>query len=200
MFSWLFGSNNEENDVIKNIFYYTITNNTNQVIKLLNEHKVDLNDKKCRDICNNTLLHILANGDNMKLTEHLLNYGLRTDHVNLFNEKAIDIALKNKNLTMVKLLSNIVQDHQLIKKINGLESQQKVLYDRIEKSENNLVKAQEEIRTLKRKRCDQCEENTRECKRLKTENDALVKTNQELTKDNGDLQTTITNLRASFKK
>jgi len=201
MFSWLFGSNDTEDDVINNIFYYTIHNNNVMVIKLLDDHtNIDLNDKKCKDKYNNTLLHILANTQNVTLVRQLLAKGLRRDHVNIFGEKAINIALKNNNLTMVSVLSNIEPDHELIQRVEGLESQQKTLYVRIEKTESALGTATEENKTLKRKRCDQCDVNVRETKRLKTHNDELVKVNETLTKDNSDLKVTVTNLRASFKK
>ncbi|ARF12050.1 hypothetical protein Klosneuvirus_3_185 [Klosneuvirus KNV1] len=201
MFSWLFGSNDTEDDVINNIFYYTIHNNNTMVIKLLDDHKnIDLNDKRCKDKYNNTLLHILANSQNATLVRHLIIQGLRRDHVNVFGEKAINIALKNNNLTMVRVLSDIEQDPELIQRIEGLEVQRKTLYERIEKTETALGTANEEIKTLKRKRCDQCDVNVRENKRLKAENDVLGKTNEKLTKDNSDLQTTVTNLRATFKK
>jgi len=198
--SWLFGSNTSNDDVINNIFYYTINNNNKQVIKLLSENKIDLNDKRCKDTYNNTLLHILANGHNLVLAEYLILYGLRRDHANSFGEKAVDIALKNNNLAMVRILTDIVQDSRLVERIENLETQRKGLYVRIEKTEIELGKAHVEVRNLKRKRCDQCEVHEREVKRLKTNNDQLVQTNEKLKKDNGDLQTTVTNLRASFKK
>lgn len=198
MFNWLFGSNESESDVINNIFHHTLKGNNAQLTRLLTDYKIDPNI--CKDEYNNTPLHILANSNNVALAETFLFYGLKKDHVNVFGEKAVDIALKNNKLEMVKVLSDIVQDTKLVKRIEGLEAQAKTLYTRIQVSENNLTKANEEIKTLKRKRCDQCDVNVRECKRLKTDNDALTKTNEKLTKDNGDLQVTITNLRTSFKK
>lgn len=167
---------------------------------MLHFKNIDLNDKRCKDKYNNTLLHILANSQNVTLVRHLIIQGLRRDHVNVFGEKAINIALKNNNLTMVRVLSDIEQDPELVQRIEGLEVQRKTLYERIEKTETALGTANEEIKTLKRKRCDQCDVNVRENKRLKTENDVLGKANEKLTKDNGDLQMTVTNLRATFKK
>lgn len=200
VFSWLFGSNTNNDDVINNIFYYTINNNNRQVIKLLSDNKIDLNDKRCKDTYQNTLLHILASGNNLVLAEYLILYGLRRDHANVYGEKAVDIALKNNNLAMVRILTDIVQDPKLLARIENLEDQRKGLYVRIEKTETELGKAHEEVRNLKRKRCDDCEVNIREVKRLKTNNDQLGQINEKLKKDNGDLQTTVTNLRASFKK
>jgi ankyrin repeat protein len=207
MISWLIGSNTKGDDVISNIFYYTVTNNNKQVIKLLDEHKMDLNNKEYRDEYSNTLLHILANGKNVSLAKHLILHGLRKDHENVFNEKAVDIALKNNNLEMVRILTDIVQDPQLLERVKALEVQNETLCDTIEQSEidlekvhEELEKAHEEIKSNKRKRCDNCDENVRECKRLKTDNDELTKVNKKLTKDNGELQTTVNNLRESFKK
>ena len=193
MFSWIFGFDKDNNETISNLFHYTLTNNNKQTIKLITEYKIDLNSKECKDKYNNTLLHILANGNNITLARQLILQGLRRDHVNIFNEKAVDIALKNNNLAMVRVLTDIVQDSKLLERITSLEVQKKVL-------DVKIGKANEEIETLKRKRCDKCDINERECKRLKIENNELVKTNENLTKDNIDLQTTIHNLRQSFKK
>lgn len=200
MFEWLFGTDKTEEDIINNIFYYTLTNNNKQVIKLINDYNIDLNNKKYRDSYNNTLLHILANGNNIELTKNLILCGLQRDHVNVYDDRAVDIALKNNNLEMVRVLTDIEQDPQLLERIANLEVQRQTLYATIEKTGTDLVEANTEIKNLKRKRCDQCDVNTRECKRLKTENDGLLKTNEKLTKDNGDLQTTVTNLKTSFKK
>ena len=190
MFSWLFSSNTTDADIINNIFYYAINNNNDQVINLLNEHKIDLNSKACKDRYNNTLLHILANGKNIILANHLILCGLRKDCVNVFNEKAVDIALKNNNLAMVRLLSDIEQDPKLLIRIENLENQRNELCDKVEK-------ANEEIINLKKRKlsevCKDCEDNLREVKRLKTHNDELIK-------DNKDLQTTVKNLRQQFKK
>ena len=201
MFSWLSDSkDNKADETISNLFYYAVTNNNKQMTKLMNESNIDLNSDKCKDRYSNTLLHIVANGNNVALARSLILCGLRKDHSNSFGERAVDIALKNNNLEMVRVLTDMVQNPQLLERIAHLESQTVTLRSTIQQSETNLEKAKDEIKTLKRKRCDDCDVNTRECKKLKTENEVLVKKNETLTKDNGDLQTTIKNLRQSFKK
>ena len=200
MFEWLFGSNKTEEDIINNIFYFTLINNNTQVIKLINDYDIDLNNKNCRDNYSNTLLHIVANSNNIELANELILYGLLRDHLNVYGEKAVDIAFKNGKLAMVRVLTDIQQDPQLLERITNLEIQRQTMYAKIEKTETELVQAHNEIKTLKRKRCDECDVNTRECKKLKTENAVLTKTNEQLTKDNSDLQTTVNNLRTSFKK
>jgi len=159
-----------------------------------------LNSREARDKYNNTLLHILAHGNNVTLAKYMILHGLRKDHVNLFNEKAVDIAFKSRTIEMVRVLTDIVQDPQLVERIESLEATMDILYDAIEEATTDLGIANEEIKTLKRKRCDKSDTNERECKRLKTDNDKLTKDNVKLTKDNGDLQTTVDNLRELFKK
>lgn len=207
MFDWLFGSNNTDAEIINNMFYYTINNRGTQLFKLLNDNQIDPNDKKYKDYYNNTLLHVLASSSNVNLASELISYGLRRDHKNIFNERAVDIALKNNNLEMVWILTDLINDNKLVDRINGLEIHNKKLYEKIEKTEAELGNTKEEIKTLKRKRCDDSDVIMRENKRLKIDNDGLIKlndglkkVNDKLTKDNGDLQTTVNNLRESFKK
>lgn len=199
MFSWLFGTNKDEATIIEHVFYYTMHNSEIHAMKLIKQHELDLNNKKCKDKYGNTLLHIVARSDNINFARQLILYGLRKDHVNVFNEVAVDIAFNYNNITMIKILTDIVQDRELLNRITALEANKITLLQTLEQSEKTLIGAQEEIKTLKRKRCDNCEVNVRECKRLKTQNDELVKTTEQLTKDNSELKTTTENLRGAFK-
>ncbi len=197
MFPWSRSSDEQEarNQAINNMFYYTSRNSNAKVCNIINEYEFNLNNYECKDEYDNTLLHIVANSRNVRLAKQLILLGCQKYHKNVYGEKPVDIALKNNNLDMIKVLMDLEPDEYLLERIAALEKEREDLTI-------DLTKVQEELEVVSRKRkaCEECVVKDRDLKRMRTVNNKLTNNNEKLTKDNADLQKTVDNLRESFKR
>lgn len=193
MFPWSNTTKEEERNLaVHNMFYYT-SRNSMKVCTLIKKYEFNLNSSECKDEYDNTLLHIVANSRNIKLAKQLILLGCQKHHTNLYGEKPVDIALKNNNLDMIKVLVDLEVDSFLQERIEALEKEREALLI-------DLTTVQEELNTRKRKACDDCAVKERDLKKMRTDYDNLTKTNNKLSTDNTDLKKTVDNLRESFKR
>ena len=203
MFGW-FGTTPEEEEArrldIKNMFYYTNRKNNYRVNEIIHKHEnsraFDLNSRECRDEYDNSLLHVAVSSKNYELTKQLILLGLNKLHKNTFSETPNDIAIKNHDIQMIKILENLECDEYLLARIDNLETVNVKLNDDVLELTTKNVLLSEDLastkRSLKRQR-DECTTHIKSIKKLKSDNDKLKK-------DNTDLQNTVNTLRDSFKK
>ncbi len=199
MFPWSRSADEEERRVkaLNELFYCTSRNFNTKVCNLVKEYQFNLNSSECKDEYNNTLLHIVANSRNVRLAKQLIILGAQKYHMNVFEEKPVDIALKNNNLDMIKVLVDLEPDKYLLERIEALEAEREELIVQLDEA---ISREEEELVSRKRKRCEECVIKERENKKLRTVNNKLTENNEKLTKDNVDLKKTVDNLRESFKK
>lgn len=195
MFPWSRSQDEEErrNQAINEMFYCTSRNSNTKVCNLVKEYQFNLNSNECKDEYDNTLLHIVANGRNVRLAKQLIILGAQKYHKNVYGDKAVDIALKNNNLDMIKVLVDLEVDEYLQERIKALEKEREDLTI-------DLTNVKEELDSHKRKRCNECIVKERENKKMRTVNNKLTENNEKLVKNNSDLEKTVNNLRNSFKK
>ena len=187
----------ERQKAIKDMFYYANRKNNKYVYNIISGNLLDLNSNECKDEYNNSLLHIAVSSDNHDLVRKLLLIGSQSNELptalkelknlepvkktqkNNFNELPIDIALKNRNIEMIKILESIGLNTEDCVNLRKIISETKL---NLNDTRNNL----------KRKR-DECDEHIVTIKKLKDSNTVL-------TNDNIELRKTVTALRSSFKK
>lgn len=141
----------------------------------------------CKDEYSNTLLHIAVSSKKYNIVEYLIQIGADIIKSNIFTETPWDIAVRNQDTKMIRILLNI---NELNTNINNLIRE-------------NTELRNESVSKLKRK-CGDCENKDREIKRIKTERSdcetKLLGDVKKLQVDNTDLRTTIESLRTSFQK
>jgi ankyrin repeat protein len=164
-------------DDIKKMFKFASTKNNRGVYAIIKQHSLDLNSDECKDDYQNSLLHIAVNSCNKPLVTQLLKLKVSTHHKNNFNEIPVDLAIKNNDLDIVRMLESNSND-----KIIQLEADNQVLTDEIVK----LTAVNSDLNTRFKRQRDECLEHDATIKKLKT--------------DNAELEKTVNNLRGSFKK
>ncbi|MCJ7636383.1 MAG: ankyrin repeat domain-containing protein, partial [Nitrososphaeraceae archaeon] len=107
MFSnfWSNYSNLNE-DTRKSIISKAYSKDTNGVTYLLDSHNIDVNDSTLVDESKNTLLHLAVATKNTSLAKHLIGKKSTLNKKNSFGETPMQIALKNQDEGMVKILLN----------------------------------------------------------------------------------------------
>jgi ankyrin repeat protein len=195
MFPWSrdLSEDEQREQAINELFFYTARSSNTKVCNTIKKYQLNLNNDECKDEYKNTLLHLTAQGKNVRLAQQLVLLGAEKYHKNVFDEKAVDIALKNNNLDMIRVLIDYEPDEYLLERIEALEQQRENLKDKLDETEV-------QVNNLKRKRCDECVVKERDLKKARTDNNKLTKENTNLKKDNTDLKKTVDSLRESFKK
>lgn len=155
---------------IKKMFKFASIKNNGGVNMLIKYYELDINSPECMDDYQNSLLHIAVATSNKSLITQLLKLGINLEHKNNFNELPIDIAIKNNDLDIIRLLE--------------------------EKSNNMITQLEDEIKKLNQSN----NELTKGLKRQREECETYINTNKKLIIDNNELRKTIDNLRESFKK
>lgn len=197
MFNWLFGGKNNgsrDNNLLSLLFHFTLNKDTKRVKQLIEDNKIndlfdkkyrdDIFDYKYRDDYGNTLLHIAVKTYNVDLTRYLILKGIDTEAINFFGERAIDIAKKNNNVELIQILSDIIVDKELKKKIDNLELDKRNYQADLTQTKVKLNEANNQIKTLKRKRNENIQVVEKENKRLKTEKSSLSQRISSLEKNN----------------
>ena len=176
---------------------------TLSVINSLETNNINPTNINLVDKSKQNLLHLACKTKNYMLAEYLINKNVSHKVKNLFNETALDIAIKNGDVQMIGLLygtSNIDNYKLSILKLEDKCNDFKLNIEMVMgincKLEREKMEACEQLnnvtRTNKRLR-DNHDTQEREIKKLKTENSLL-------TNDNKTLQITVNNLRSTMKK
>ena len=198
MFSWFSEIPKEEQDrrkeVVRSMFYYATKCVNVYVYNYKKDEAFDLDSNECKDEYGNSLLHIAVSSNNIELVAHLVEINMRKDHKNNFGETPVDIALKNRNLNIIKILEcDGPSGVPVSKSIKATKA--KLVRDNAELTKRNsdLSAINDGLKgSLKRKQTE-CDEHIGTIKKLRADNNGL-KT------DNSDLKATVDALRDSFKK
>jgi len=172
-----------------NIYGYQVRDHNARIYELIEKYKFDLNSLQCRDDYDNSLLHIATKSSNAELTKQLILLGINKHHQNSFGEKPIDIALKNNDLKIIKILENFDCDEYLQSRIDNLEFTNVKLNEDVIRLTNKNITLSDDLSSAKLN-----------LKRQRDDCDGHVKTIKKLKKDNTDLKNTVDSLRDSFKK
>jgi ankyrin repeat protein len=157
--------------LIKNIYQ----KNNDQVLQILAKYNNLLQKDFIDDTTNDTLLHLAARTKNIVLVKYLLSRKVNKEAINILNETALDIAIKNQSTDIVKML--------LINESNQL---------RVNESNQFKKELENEKKIHKRKRD--------EFDMLVADNFTLIIDNKKLKKNNEELQKTVRTLSNSLKK
>lgn len=172
----------------KDTRYYTKTSNHRKVIDLITAYVFDIN-KECIDDCDNTLLHTAVQAKCHVLAESFVIMGADVDRKNYFSKSPMDIAVSNNDTKMIRIL------FKMETMVQGLKIEREKLQEQFDVT----VKENVELKSGKRKRCDDCDVLDKEIKKIKKENTNITEQKKTVEKDNAELKTSIESLRASFK-
>lgn len=164
-------------DDIKKMFKFASTKNNRGIYAIIKQYSLDLNSDECRDDYQNSLLHIAVISCNKPLITQLLKLKVSTHHKNNFNEVPVDLAIKNNDIDIVRMLESSSND-----RIVQLEADNLALTNEVVK----LTTANSDLNIRFKRQRDECLEHDATIKKLKT--------------DNAELEKTVNALRGSFKK
>jgi ankyrin repeat protein len=163
----------------------TIKNNDLYAFKsVIQTNNINLNDTELLDPYKNSILHIATINRANNIVKYLLDKNVDQEKVNLFDETALDIAIKNNDTKLVKMLTSCdkekvgyleKENKRLDEKVKELETDKTKLLDtnKMLTMKNNYLQVQlNEEKQSKRKYIDLESEN----KKLKTDNESLQKT------------------------
>lgn len=181
----------------------TIKDNDSYALSsLVSTHKIDLNDTNYLDGYQNTLLHqaVMHKADNV--IDYLMNK-IDVEKQNQFGESALDLAVKNHNVKIIKkltALTKIQEDNTYLKNEN------KRLDDKVKTLECNNTKLLDANKSLTMKnnylqiQLDTEKKGKRRYETLESENKKLKTENEQLKSDNDILQKTVKTLKDFSKK
>ena len=172
MFSGFFSSQTVTNEVRETLYKNIYQKNTDKVLETLAQYNNLLQKDFIDPLTNDTLLHLAIRTKNIALTKYLLNRDINKEVLNVFNETALDIAIKNQSTELVK----IIMRHEQID------------------LPNNIYKKELDVEKTAHKR------KREECELLYIENLDLTRKLTKLEKDNEELKKTVKTLSNSLKK
>lgn len=199
---------------IKKSLLTTIKNNDRFTFtSLITTHKLSTNDIVL-DPYNNNLLHISVLHKSYNIVQYLINTNFNVLRTNQFNETPIDIALKNHDEKMMRILvdnNKYETENKSLKEDNTyLKNENKRLDDKIKNLECNNTKLLDSNKTLTQKNNYlylqlENEKNfnithKRKFSDLESENTKLKNENKSLKDDNELLQKTVKTLKDLAKK
>lgn len=152
----------------------------------INQNSFSINND-CLDENRNTLLHLAVIYKQYGVATYLVKNGADCTKVNSFSDSSWNIALKNHDTKMIRILLRIDDVNERISNLNRE-------IDQLRADKNNN----------KKRKCNECDFKTQEVKRIRKEKDTVINdlnTNiKKLRTDNADLRTTVESLRTSFQK
>ena len=128
------------------LFDLAINQKIDELMKIINENKIDINDIEITDRYNNSLLHIAVRKSNTNMVQALILLNGDIHKKNYFYESPLDIAIQRNDTKMIIMLlhnENKIENSQKKRskgELNLLESQNKKL-----KVENNKLKEDNKV-------------------------------------------------------
>jgi ankyrin repeat protein len=191
------GNDKERKNAIKSMFRHAMNHNNRSVKYIVDKYKLNLNSEECWDQYGNNLLHIAVRSNNYELVKDLILIDIDRNKKNNYAtpETPFDIAMKNYNETMVKLLSDTGDSEFLKERIESL----KVIIDDLT-NDLESVKVKYESLKLELERVKRTPSSSKKrIIKLETENRILTDKNRSLTIKNSnltsDLRETCRNLK-----
>ena len=158
--------------VRKDLFQKVYSHNTDQVISTINSKNINVNDSKLIDELHNTLLHAAIGTKNTRLVQYLVNNKSSQTKTNIFNETPLNIAMKNHDENLIKILLGLDNDSNNTKKLTDDLDKERTSHKRTRDDRDTVILEKEILRTE----------------------------NKKLKEDNSELQKTVKTLRQSMKK
>ena len=156
----------------KDLFQKVYSHNTDQVISTINSKNINVNDSKLIDELHNTLLHAAIGTKNTRLVQYLVNNKSSQTKTNIFNETPLNMAMKNHDENLIKILLVSDNDSNNIKKLTDDLDKERTSHKRTRDDRDTVILEKEILRTE----------------------------NKKLKEDNCELQKTVKTLRQSMKK
>jgi len=190
MFNGFFGDKRPTNIEVKNaindMFYHAMNQRNRSVKYIINKYKLNLNSEECFDQYGNNLLHIAARSNNYELAKDLILMGVDKNKKNNYSspETPLDIAMKNYNINMIRILEDLEGAEFLKERVGGLEKKNEGLH-------NDLAKVRDEKEIIRKERDEIKRSSNLSRKRvrlLEDDNSRLVSENRTLTNDNRTLR------------
>ena len=172
------------------------------VINRIEKYNLQVNSNEFLDDSNQNLLHLAAHCGDTKLATFLMTKNINTEKRNCFDQKPIDIAIKNNDIEMTK----IILSHPLNNELKDIKYKLEIAEDDINlltiknQSLNEMISnLNYQVKLGKRKEREwNVIEN--ENKKYKTDNYHLTQENIKLKKDNTILKNTVKTLRNQHRK
>jgi len=171
---------------INDVIGYAMDSSINKMVACIEKNEIDINSDECVDVHNQTLLHIAVLKRNKCLVQQLLDMGIHTQVKNVFGELPIDIAIKNHDVEIVKMLL----DHDLTYDYNYYMGQYDIIVERNKLLEDDVVKLQEcnkEMTKENEQLTVAIESEKTGSKRVREDNEHLENVNNILVEENGKL-------------
>lgn len=178
MFSGFFTLHTLTDEQRKSLLDDIYNKRTDYAIRIL-EKFTNINNSEFTDLTTkDTLLHLAVRTKNTSFIKYLLDRGINKDVTNVLSETPLDIAIKNQNVEIIKMLVH-----------TNVDPEYKKLQEELETEKRNHKRKREDYDDLQFKTVI-----------LESENKKLKEENTKLTKDNEELKKTVRTLTDSMKK